>query len=236
MSDTKKQLNNNGKNQAKSPQTGKKRTASDGISTKGCLTLILVISGLAALAFFIAPHLPAITIPSLNLFAGDSSGGSDRGSREPGGGDSDKDGGRDGDRNDERGADIGSDGPLEAVLDEYDKLMTRHDDLLAAVERFNNGELNLADFRDICADADKFFGESVGKLNRINAGEFQTHKHMLVAAAMSNQIAAAAISRRADGDIAYELNNPASDYNRNTGDADQAYKAFNDLLDSPADT
>jgi len=56
-----------------------------------------------------------------------------------------------------------------------------------------------------------------------------TRKNILMAAALSDQIASASILKYFDSGVDGELLDPASNYNRNAADAGEAYAAFADL-------
>jgi hypothetical protein len=98
-----------------------------------------------------------------------------------------------------------------------------------SVDSYLNGGIDFDRFRVICEDVNSYFNAAVSRLMLMeDAGG--THKSILMAAALSNQIASASIIKKLDADIKAELEDPASNYSRNAGDARDAYAAFEDLV------
>jgi len=115
------------------------------------------------------------------------------------------------------------------LLSEYAELLIKHEEYTRAVNEYLEGAINRDTFREICETINTFYNEASDRLRYIgNVPE--TQKYLLMAAVMSDQIAVAAILKVIDGDISAEINNPASNYSRNAGDAKEAYKAFADLM------
>ena len=108
-------------------------------------------------------------------------------------------------------------------LADYDGLLAKHTEMLMKVDAFQNGEISAAELRQLCDGYGSWFDRAIVRLNHSAAEAEREYRNILVAAAMSDQIAAAAIVKSLDEGDASMFDNPASDYSRNIGDAEDAY-------------
>ena len=177
--------------------------------------------------------------------SGDDAGGGDASGDDAGGGDGvgggsesyDGNGAADGDGDANAGvysADASANGLQgeagDAILSEYAALISKHGELSVAIIEYKNGDLDINGLKTVCEDANVYFSSAINRLNHINVGDDKIYLNLLMAAVMSDQIACADIIRNIDGDIAAIIDNEASNYNRNADDANDAYKAFAELL------
>ena len=223
------------------PNKRTKKQASDATGTKGCLILALAAVGIGALVYLLSSFSAAIKIPKIIWFS-DSGikiewpfGKQEDKTRD------EKDGGN-GEKSPGTGGPVAADtdsGAVESsaqietgqVLSaEYDILIGLHGDLLGAVRDYYDGSGGPDGFLTKLTEVNDDINKAIYRLNHINAGEYRSHLNLLTAAAMSDQIAASAVIKYLGaGSASAELDNPASDYNRNVGDASQAYAAFAEL-------
>ena len=148
-----------------------------------------------------------------------------------GGGDSEADGG---DSNPFSGGGVRADSN-DSNISGYDELLDKHGELLTVVDAYQKGNMSAADLRALCDEYGAWFDGAIFRLNRNGAEAEREYRNILVAAAMSDQIAAAAIVKSLDeGDFSI-FGDPASDYSRNINDAEDAYAYISGLQgDNPA--
>jgi len=129
-------------------------------------------------------------------------------------------------------SDISSAGAtVETLWREYQELLAKHEEMIIAVNGYSGGAVGLDELKENVGGLSSFFDEAVSRLSRLyrTPDAPQPYLDILLAAAMSDQIAAAYIKNCAEADIAFELRDPGSGYNRNASDAKAAYSAFSQL-------
>ncbi|MCL2060184.1 MAG: hypothetical protein FWH01_14220 [Oscillospiraceae bacterium] len=121
----------------------------------------------------------------------------------------------------------------DTILSEYMGLLSLHDRMMNAINEHMASDGETDNLRAICDSMQKQLSEAILRINHmgnVENDESRQFLNIMTAAVMSDQIAAASILKNIDADLANELDNPASDFNRNASDARAAYEALHDML------